>query len=296
MKITGAQALIKALEMEQVETIFGLPGGCILPAYDPLLESSIRHILVRHEQGAGHAAEGYSATGGEIYATEWIDAHSGGYRAPIKRLRWKDHRNMAMRGEDVILETARRHVPENSIDAQWDVEGLEKTMFDDYGIELGLAKIVEDRGVLVNARRCLEAARAAGMAVVHVRLGFRPDYADCLSVAARIGGLKVTTENGWFAARPSGTENIYKLYAESFRGPEHLQRIVTEALWRVTVWGVQDKTQKAKRLLAGSAARTLAEQLEAEVAGIIDCVADEDFREGVTAFLEKRKPRFPSAG
>lgn len=39
---------------------------------------------------------------GEIYATEWLDAHSGGYRAPIKRLRWKDHRNMAMRGEDVI--------------------------------------------------------------------------------------------------------------------------------------------------------------------------------------------------
>lgn len=39
---------------------------------------------------------------GEIFATEWIDAHSGGYRAPIKRLRWKDHRNMAMRGEDVI--------------------------------------------------------------------------------------------------------------------------------------------------------------------------------------------------
>ena len=39
---------------------------------------------------------------GEIYATEWIDAHSGGYHAPIERLRWKDHRNMAMRGEDVI--------------------------------------------------------------------------------------------------------------------------------------------------------------------------------------------------
>jgi hypothetical protein len=39
---------------------------------------------------------------GEIYATEWIDAHSGGYRAPIKRLRWKDHRNMAMRGDDLI--------------------------------------------------------------------------------------------------------------------------------------------------------------------------------------------------
>ena len=40
--------------------MFGLPGGCILPAYDPLLESSIRHILVRHEQGAGHMAEGYA--------------------------------------------------------------------------------------------------------------------------------------------------------------------------------------------------------------------------------------------
>jgi len=46
---------------------------------------------------------------------------------------------------------------------------------------------------------------------------------------AAIGGLKVTTENGWFAARPSGTEDIYKIYAESFRGKEHLQRIVAEA-------------------------------------------------------------------
>jgi biuret amidohydrolase len=54
----------------------------------------------------------------------------------------------------------------------------------------GLAKIVEEKGVLTNAKSCLEAARAAGMAVVHVRLGFRPDYSDCLSVAARIAGLK----------------------------------------------------------------------------------------------------------
>ena len=60
MKMTGAQALIKSLEMENVEVIFGLPGGCILPAYDPLIDSSIRHILVRHEQGAGHMAEGYA--------------------------------------------------------------------------------------------------------------------------------------------------------------------------------------------------------------------------------------------
>ena len=60
MKLTGAQALIKSLEHEHVEVMFGLPGGRILPAYDPLLESSIRHILVRHEQGAGHMAEGYA--------------------------------------------------------------------------------------------------------------------------------------------------------------------------------------------------------------------------------------------
>ncbi|MBA2243337.1 MAG: alpha-D-glucose phosphate-specific phosphoglucomutase, partial [Gemmatimonadetes bacterium] len=46
---------------------------------------------------------------------------------------------------------------------------------------------------------------------------------------ASIGGLKVVTENGWFAARPSGTENVYKIYAESFRGAEHLRRIQEEA-------------------------------------------------------------------
>jgi len=46
---------------------------------------------------------------------------------------------------------------------------------------------------------------------------------------AAIGGLKVTTENGWFAARPSGTENIYKIYAESFSGPDHLAQIQSEA-------------------------------------------------------------------
>ncbi len=46
---------------------------------------------------------------------------------------------------------------------------------------------------------------------------------------APIGGLKVTTTNGWFAARPSGTEDVYKIYAESFKGPEHLKRIQSEA-------------------------------------------------------------------
>jgi acetolactate synthase-1/2/3 large subunit len=62
--MNGGQALIKALELEGVEVVFGLPGGAILPVYDPLLDSPLRHILVRHEQGAGHMAEGYAhATG-----------------------------------------------------------------------------------------------------------------------------------------------------------------------------------------------------------------------------------------
>ncbi len=64
MRLTGAQALIKSLEMQGVEVIFGLPGGAILPVYDPIIDSPIRHILVRHEQGAGHAAEGYAQVTG----------------------------------------------------------------------------------------------------------------------------------------------------------------------------------------------------------------------------------------
>jgi phosphoglucomutase len=51
---------------------------------------------------------------------------------------------------------------------------------------------------------------------------------------APIGGLKVVTQNGWFAARPSGTEDIYKIYAENFTSAEHLQRVVTEAQEIVT--------------------------------------------------------------
>ncbi len=64
MKTNGGAALIKALEMEGVETVFGLPGGAILPVYDPIIESPIRHILVRHEQGAGHMAQGYAQSTG----------------------------------------------------------------------------------------------------------------------------------------------------------------------------------------------------------------------------------------
>ncbi|MBA3741766.1 acetolactate synthase large subunit [Sporichthya sp.] len=65
-QLTGAQSLIRSLEAAGVEIIFGIPGGAILPAYDPLFDSSIRHILVRHEQGAGHAAQGYAMATGKV--------------------------------------------------------------------------------------------------------------------------------------------------------------------------------------------------------------------------------------
>jgi acetolactate synthase-1/2/3 large subunit len=71
-KFTGSHSLLRSLEHEGVEIIFGVPGGAILPAYDPLLDSPIRHVLARHEQGAGHMAEGYAqATGlvGVVMAT-----------------------------------------------------------------------------------------------------------------------------------------------------------------------------------------------------------------------------------
>src|SRR6059058_5226269 len=65
-QVTGAQSLINSLESAGVENIFGIPGGVILPAYDPLFDSKIRHILVRHEQGAGHAAQGYAVATGRV--------------------------------------------------------------------------------------------------------------------------------------------------------------------------------------------------------------------------------------
>ena len=65
-EMTGAQSLVKALEESGVDVMFGIPGGAILPAYDPIYDSKIRHILVRHEQGAGHAATGYAQVTGRV--------------------------------------------------------------------------------------------------------------------------------------------------------------------------------------------------------------------------------------
>ena len=66
-ELTGAQSLVRSLEHAGAEVVFGIPGGAILPAYDPLYDSEkVRHILVRHEQGAGHAAEGYAMVTGKV--------------------------------------------------------------------------------------------------------------------------------------------------------------------------------------------------------------------------------------
>ena len=64
--MSGAKSLVQSLESAGVDVMFGIPGGAILPAYDPIFDSSIRHILVRHEQGAGHAATGYAQVTGRV--------------------------------------------------------------------------------------------------------------------------------------------------------------------------------------------------------------------------------------
>ncbi len=64
--VSGAQSLVRSLEALGVDVMFGIPGGAILPAYDPIFDSKVRHILVRHEQGAGHAATGYAQATGKV--------------------------------------------------------------------------------------------------------------------------------------------------------------------------------------------------------------------------------------
>ncbi|HUU32508.1 MAG TPA: thiamine pyrophosphate-binding protein, partial [Vicinamibacterales bacterium] len=65
-KMTGAQILWESLVREGVTCVFGYPGGAILPAYDAMLDYPIRHILVRHEQGAAHMADGYARATGQV--------------------------------------------------------------------------------------------------------------------------------------------------------------------------------------------------------------------------------------
>ncbi len=66
MKKTGAQILIDVLELEGVDTVFGIPGGVVLPVFDALYDSPLRFILARHEQGAAHMADGYARASGKV--------------------------------------------------------------------------------------------------------------------------------------------------------------------------------------------------------------------------------------
>lgn len=66
MKLTGAKALVKSLEDEGVELVFGIPGGVVLPLFDALYDSRMRKVLTRHEQGAAHAADGYARATGKV--------------------------------------------------------------------------------------------------------------------------------------------------------------------------------------------------------------------------------------
>ncbi|MDH3773106.1 MAG: thiamine pyrophosphate-binding protein, partial [Deltaproteobacteria bacterium] len=66
MKLTGAQIFFESLKAEGVEVIFGLPGGVLLDLYDEMPKHDIRHILVRHEQGAAHMADGYARATGRV--------------------------------------------------------------------------------------------------------------------------------------------------------------------------------------------------------------------------------------
>ncbi|GAB3091704.1 acetolactate synthase large subunit [Isoptericola nanjingensis] len=69
-EVTGAESIVRSLESVGVENVFGIPGGAILPLYDPLMDSKqIRHVLVRHEQGGGHAAQGYAHATGKVGVT-----------------------------------------------------------------------------------------------------------------------------------------------------------------------------------------------------------------------------------
>ena len=95
MTKTGAQILWECLEREGVTHVFGYPGGAILPAYDALKHSKIHHVLVRHEQGATHMADGYARASGEVgvaVATSGPGRHQHGDRHRHRHARLLAHR------------------------------------------------------------------------------------------------------------------------------------------------------------------------------------------------------------
>jgi acetolactate synthase-1/2/3 large subunit len=112
--ITGASSLVRSLEAAGVEVVFGIPGGAILPAYDPLMDSTqVRHILVRHEQGAGHAAAGYAYATGRVGvamatsgpgATNLVTAIADAYMDSVPMVAITGQVNSAAIGTDAFQE------------------------------------------------------------------------------------------------------------------------------------------------------------------------------------------------
>ena len=112
--ITGAASLVRSLEAAGVDVVFGIPGGAILPAYDPLMDSTqVRHILVRHEQGAGHAAAGYAYATGRVGvcmatsgpgATNLVTAIADAYMDSVPMVAITGQVNSAAIGTDAFQE------------------------------------------------------------------------------------------------------------------------------------------------------------------------------------------------
>ena len=84
MRMTGGDAILRCLEAEGVEVMFGIPGGAIMPTYDAMARgTTVRHVLARHEQGAGHMAQGYARASGRVAAGEALeDSLTLALRAP----------------------------------------------------------------------------------------------------------------------------------------------------------------------------------------------------------------------
>ncbi|HOM01588.1 MAG TPA: biosynthetic-type acetolactate synthase large subunit [Acetivibrio sp.] len=113
MKLSGAQAIVKALELEGVKVVFGYPGAAICPFYDALMESDIKHILTRHEQGAAHAASGYARATGRVGvcvatsgpgATNLITGIADAYMDSIPLVAITGQVNSELIGRDVFQE------------------------------------------------------------------------------------------------------------------------------------------------------------------------------------------------
>ena len=90
MQLTGAKILWESLVKEGVDIVFGYPGGAILPAYDAMLDYPMRHVLVRHEQGAAHMADGYARASGRVGVA--VATSGPGSHQPHHRHRHRDAR------------------------------------------------------------------------------------------------------------------------------------------------------------------------------------------------------------